>query len=185
MTDATPFDLIHAPGLESVAEAFRANFAHVDDAHQISELGAQFAVYRHGIPLIDFKGGWADRAKTKPIEDETLMAVYSSGKTAAALVIAWLADQDRLGYNQLIATLWPEFAQNGKANVTVAQAMSHQAGLSGITDPSWTPDDWYDWDKTCAALAAQEPLFPPGTVSGYHLLSTAKLVTMLFYMMIS
>ena len=168
MTDATPFDLIHAPGLESVAEAFRANFAHVDDAHQISELGAQFAVYRHGVPLIDFKGGWADRAKTKPVEDETLMAVYSSGKTAAALVIAWLADQDRLGYNQLIATLWPDFAQNGKANITIAQAMSHQAGLSGITDPSWTPDDWYDWDKTCAALAAQEPLFAPGTVSGYH-----------------
>lgn len=167
MTD-TPFDLTHAPGLENVADAFRANFSHEDDANQVKELGAQFSVYRHGQPLIDFKGGWTDRAKTTPVKDDTLMAVYSSGKTAAALVIAWLADQDRLGYEQLISTFWPDFAQEGKGEVTVAQALSHQAGLSGITDPSWTAEDWYDWDKTCAALAAQEPLFPPGSVSGYH-----------------
>lgn len=168
MTDATPFDLIHAPGLESVADAFRDNFSHIDDAAQISELGAQFSVYRRGVPLLDFKGGWADRAKTTPVDDDTLMAIYSSGKTAAALVIAWLADQDRLGYDQIVATLWPDFAQNGKGEVTIAQAMSHQAGLSGITDKSWTAEDWYDWDKTCAALAAQVPIFTPGSASGYH-----------------
>jgi len=167
MTD-TPFDLIHAPGLEPVAEAFRANFSHEGSPQQISELGAQFAVYRNGVPLIDFKGGWADRAKTKAVEDDTLMAVYSSGKTAAALVIAWLADQDRLGYDQLVHTLWPDFAQAGKDTVTIAQAMSHQAGLSGITDKAWTAEDWYDWDKTCAALAAQDPIFTPGSASGYH-----------------
>jgi len=168
MTEETPFDIIHAPGLESVAEAFRANFSHRDDDLQISELGAQFSVYRDGVPLLDFKGGWADRAKTRPVDDKTLMAVYSSGKTAAALVIAWLADQDRLGYDQIVATLWPDFAQQGKGALTIAQVMSHQAGLSGITDRSWTPEDWYDWEKTCAALAAQEPIFPPGTASGYH-----------------
>ena len=168
MTDETPFDIIHAPGLESVAEAFRANFSHRGDDLQISELGAQFSVYRDGVPLLDFKGGWADRAKTSPVDDKTLMAVYSSGKTAAALVIAWLADQDRLGYDQIVATLWPDFAQQGKGALTIAQVMSHQAGLSGITDRSWTPEDWYDWEKTCAALAAQEPIFPPGTASGYH-----------------
>lgn len=167
MTD-TPFDLIHAPGLDAVAETFRANFSHEDDDDQVKDLGAQFSVYRNGVPLIDFKGGWADRAKTKAVEDNTLMAVYSSGKTAAALVIAWLADQDRLGYEQPVSTIWPDFAQSGKGELTVAQAMSHQAGLSGITDPNWTADDWYDWDKTCAALAAQEPLFVPGSASGYH-----------------
>lgn len=174
MTDTIPFDLIHAPGLGSVADAFRANFAFegdgtpVSELGQIPELGAQFAVYKNGVPLIDFKGGWADRAKTTPLDDETLMAIYSSGKTAAALVIAWLADQDALGYEQPVCTIWPGFEQNGKGEITVAQAMSHQAGLSGITDRDWTPEDWYDWDKTCAALAAQDPIFPPGSASGYH-----------------
>lgn len=168
MTDTHPFDLIHAPGLEQVADAFRANFSHVDNDAQITELGAQFSVYRHGVPLIDFKGGWADRAMTTPIGDDTLMAIYSSGKTAAALVIAWLADQDRLGYEQPVCTIWHGFEQGGKEKVTVAQAMSHQAGLSGITDRNWTAEDWYDWDKTCAALAAQKPLYPLGSQSGYH-----------------
>ena len=168
MTDAVPFDIVHAPGLAAVADVFRRNFTRDDDEAQIADLGAQFSVYRHGVPLIDFKGGWADRAKTAPVDDHTLMAVYSSGKTAAALVIAWLADQDRLGYDQPVSTLWPDFAQAGKGEVTVAQAMSHQAGLSGITDRSWTPEDWYDWDKTCATLAAQEPIFLPGSASGYH-----------------
>jgi len=74
---STPIDLIHAPGLESVADAFKANFSFEGDDAQISELGAQFSVYKRGVPLIDFKGGWADRAKTTPIDDETLMAVYS------------------------------------------------------------------------------------------------------------
>ncbi len=163
-----PFDISHAPGLDAVADAFRANFTKPDDEVRVREIGAQFSVYRHGELLIDFKGGWSDRAKTTPVTDDTLMAIYSSGKVVAALIIALLADADRLGYNQTVASLWPDFAQHGKDGLTVAQALSHQAGLCGITDPNWTADDWYDWDKTCAALAAQEPLFPPASASGYH-----------------
>lgn len=161
MTD-TPFEIFTQNGFAPVAEAFRANFE--DDL----ELGAQFCAYRGGELLIDLKGGWSDRQKTEPVKADTLFSVYSSGKAMAALVIAHLADQDRLGYNQLVATIWPEFAQKGKGELTVAQIMSHQAGLSGISNPEWTGEDWYDWDKTCAELAAQEPLFPPGSASGYH-----------------
>lgn len=169
----TPFDLSHAPGLGAVAQAFRANFREAGDQAagtqaRAVELGAQFAVYRRGELLLDFKGGWADRAKTSEVRDDTLMAVYSSGKVAAALVIAWLADQDRLGYDQIAATLWPEFAAHGKDKLTIAQLLSHQSGLSGITDPDWRAEDWYDWDKTCTVLAKQKPIFPPGSASGYH-----------------
>ncbi|MDB2437464.1 beta-lactamase family protein [Hellea sp.] len=161
MTD-TPFDIFTASGLEPVAEAFKANFDN-DLEH-----GAQFCVYRDGELLIDLKGGWSDRKKTEPVKDDTLFSVFSSGKAVAALVIAHLADLDRLGYNQLVSTLWPEFAAHGKGEMSVAQVMSHQAGLSGITNPDWSPEDWYDWDKTCTELAAQEPIFPPGSASGYH-----------------
>nr|AID57585.1 esterase beta-lactamase [uncultured bacterium] len=161
MTD-TPFDIFTASGLEPVAEAFKANFDN-DLEH-----GAQFCVYRDGELLIDLKGGWSDRKKTEPVKEDTLFSVFSSGKAVAALVIAHLADLDRLGYNQLVSTLWPEFDAHGKGEMSVAQVMSHQAGLSGITNPDWSPEDWYDWDKTCTELAAQEPIFPPGSASGYH-----------------
>lgn len=161
MTD-TPFDIYAASGLEPVTEAFKANF---DEG---LEHGAQFCVFQNGELLLDLKGGWADRAKSEPVKGDTLFSVYSSGKAMAALVIAHLADQDRLGYNQLVATIWPDFAAHGKGELSVAQVLSHQAGLSGITNPDWTGEDWYDWDKTCAELAGQEPIFPPGSASGYH-----------------
>ena len=161
MTD-TPFDIFTASGLEPVAKAFKTNFENE------LEHGAQFCVYRDDERLVDLKGGWSDRKKTQPVKEDTLFSVFSSGKAMAALVIAHLADLDRLGYNQLVSTLWPEFSAHGKGELSVAQVMSHQAGLSGITNPDWSPEDWYDWDKTCAELAAQEPIFPPGSASGYH-----------------
>lgn len=161
MTD-TPFDISVGSGLGSVAEAFKVNF------NNELEHGAQFCVFQNGELLVDLKGGWADRGKTAPVKDDTLFSVFSSGKAAAALVIAHLADKDRLGYNQLVSTIWPEFAAHGKGELSIAQVLSHQAGLSGISNPDWTGEDWYDWDKTCAELAVQEPLFPPGSASGYH-----------------
>ena len=84
------------------------------------------------------------------------------------MVLATLADDDLLGYSQPVNTIWPEFDQHGKGDLTVAQLMSHQAGLSGIKNPDWTPEDWFDWDKVCAQLSAQAPLFEPGSASGYH-----------------
>ena len=45
--------------------------------------------------------------------------------------------------------------------------MSHQAGLSGFPD-EMDPADWFDWERICAKLAAMQPLWPPGTASGYH-----------------
>ena len=132
------------------------------------ELGVQFCVMQNGETLIDIGAGWADRRRTNPIDETTLFAVFSSGKAAAALVIAWLVEEDRIGYDQLVVTLWPEFGQAGKDTVTIGQIMSHQAGLSGITNTDWTPEDWFDWEKTISQLEQQAPIFPPGSASGYH-----------------
>jgi CubicO group peptidase (beta-lactamase class C family) len=161
MTD-TPFDILATSGLEAAVDAFKANFETTD------ELGAQFCLMRDGELLLDLKGGWADRKKQNPVTAETLFGVYSSGKAIAALVIASLIEEDRIGYDQIVTTIWPDFGQQGKDKLTIAQLMSHQAGLSGITDPNWTAQSWFDWDKTITALAAQKPIFEPGSASGYH-----------------
>lgn len=135
---------------------------------EYDELGFQFCVMRRGEPLIDIRAGWTDRHRTQEVEEDTLFAVFSSGKAAAALVIAWLVEEDRIGYDQLVDTIWPEFAQAGKSGLTIGQIMSHQAGLSGITNPEWSAKDWFDWDKTIAQLEQQDPIFEPGSASGYH-----------------
>ena len=139
-----------------------------DNVAEHDELGFQFCVMQRGEPMIDICGGWTDRRRNKEVTEETLFAVFSSGKAAAALVIAWLIEEDRIGYDQRVETIWPEFAQAGKDGLTIGQIMSHQAGLSGITNPDWTAKDWFDWDKTISQLERQFPIFEPGSASGYH-----------------
>ncbi len=169
MTD-TPFTLDYAEPFAPVADVFRRSF------ETGQELGASFSLYKDGQPLINLLGGWADRKKTKPIKADTLFAVFSSGKVPAALVMAWLVDQDRIGYDQPACGIWPEFAQNGKEEITIGDMLSHQTGLSGITNPDWTPADWFDWDKTVEQLAAQAPIFPPRSASGYQPITYGYLI---------
>jgi CubicO group peptidase (beta-lactamase class C family) len=144
-----------------VKDAFAANF----EAGQ--ELGARFTLVEAGETVLDLWAGFADRARSKPFDEATLAPIFSTTKALAALLIARLVDAGKLDYGQTVASVWPEFAAAGKAAITVEQAMSHQAGLSGFLEPM-APSDWYDWDAICAKLAAMTPLWPPGTASGYH-----------------
>jgi len=144
-----------------VRETFEANF------ENNGELGARFSFAIDGEIVVDLMGGYADRKREVPFGPDTLTALFSTTKSVAALMVARLVDEGRLAYDQPVADVWPEFAQNGKAEVTVEQALSHQAGLSGFPDET-DPALWFDWDATCAKLAAMAPLFPIGSASGYH-----------------
>ncbi len=159
---SVPIQGLVAPGFEAVRDAVLANFETRD------ELGAQVAIYKRGEPLVQLSAGWADRKKTVPVADDTLFSVYSCGKAMAALVIAHLVETRRISYDLRVADIWPAFARFGKQDLSVAQVMSHQAGLSGITDPEFDPQDWIDFDRVISVLEDQEPLFPPGSRSGYH-----------------
>lgn len=153
-----------APGLESVRNAFAANFARAGD---YQEVGAALCVYQDGEKVVDIWGGFADAARTRPWTADTLVNVWSTSKAAAAVSVARLVDRGLIAYDQPVAEVWPEFAQGGKGAVTIAQAMSHQAGLPGFAEPT-NQEDLYDWDRACGRLAAQAPVFEPGTANSYH-----------------
>ena len=144
----------------AVKDAFAANF----EAGE--ELGARCTLVQAGEVVLDIWAGWADRARSKAFDDKTLAPVFSTTKAIAALLIARLVDQGKLDYGQTVASVWPEFAANGKASITIEQVMSHQEGLSGFPD-QMDPALWFDWDAICAKLAAMAPIWPPGTASGY------------------
>ena len=131
------------------------------------ELGARFTLCLDGEVALDLWGGFADRARSRPFGPDTLVPVFSTGKAIASLMIARLVHQGRLDYGQTVASLWPEFAQAGKGEITVAQVMSHQDGLAGFPEPM-DPALWFDREAITAKLAAMTPLWPPGTASGYH-----------------
>jgi CubicO group peptidase (beta-lactamase class C family) len=164
MTRAATIEGTVAPGLEGVREAFAANFTRGDD---YEEVGAALCVYRRGEMVVDLWGGFTDRARTRAWTADTLVNVWSTTKTAAAVSIARLVGEGRIAYDQPVAEVWPEFAQAGKEAITIGLVMSHQAGLSGLVEPT-TPDEFYDHDLIAARLAAQAPLFEPGTANCYH-----------------
>jgi len=153
-----------APGLETVRDAFAGNFARTGD---YQEIGASLCVYRKGERILDLWGGHADKARTRAWSADTLVNVWSTTKLAAAVCVALLVDRGLIAYGQPVAEVWPAFAQAGKGEITIAQVMSHQAGLPGFAEPT-TLDDLYDWDLICGRLAAQAPVFAPGSANSYH-----------------
>lgn len=149
-----------ADGFEPVREAFEANF---DAGH---ELGASLCVTREGEVVVDLWGGDADTAG-RPWERDTIVNVWSTTKTMAAIVMLMAADRGLIDLDAPVATYWPEFAANGKDGVLVRHVLAHSAGLPGW-DPPIEPRALADWDAVTAQLAAQAPLWEPGSRSGYH-----------------
>ena len=148
------------PGFEAVQDEFEHLWNEI-------EVGASFCVYHQGEKIIDLWGGFTDRDQGVAWQADTLVNVYSATKGPASLAIAILHDEGLINYEEKVATYWPEFGAEGKQNITVAQLLSHQAGLSGV-DARLTVEDLYDWDKMINLLAAQKPHWEPGTAAGYH-----------------
>ena len=158
-----------AAGFEPVRDAFAANFAERD------EIGASVAVAVRGEPVVNLWAGWADPGRTRAWQQDTLTNVWSTTKAMTALAAQLLIEAGELDPDAPVARYWPEFAAGGKAELPVRLLMCHQAGLSGLAVPT-TAEDYYDWEKITAELAAQEPLFEPGTVQGYHAITFGFLV---------
>lgn len=153
-----------APGFEPVADAFAANF---ERSGPYREIGASLAVFRRSECVVDIWAGHADCAGTRPWTQDTIVNLWSTTKAVAAFCIALLVDRERLRYDDRVADHWPEFAVQGKGNATVAHLLSHQAGLPGFVEPI-SIDDLFDHELCAARLAAQAPLWEPGTANGYH-----------------
>lgn len=162
-----------SPRFAKVREAFTANFTERGD------VGASFAVVQDGEVVASLWGGHADAAKTKPWTAETLANVWSTTKGVASICFAMLVDRGLAKYDDPVAKHWPEFAANGKNGVTIAQLLSHQAGLCGFDTPA-VLEDFYDQSRAEARLAAQAPFWAPGAQSGYHAVTIGILANGLF-----
>ncbi|MFF3965978.1 serine hydrolase domain-containing protein [Streptomyces griseorubiginosus] len=153
----------------AVRTAFEENF------RDRAELGAAVSVSVGGETVVDLWGGWADAARTRPWERDTLVNVWSTTKGPTALCAHVLADRGLLDLDAPVAVYWPEFAAAGKEKVLVRHLLSHRAGLSGLREPH-SLTELCDWELTTRRLAATEPWWEPGTASGYHAFTYGFLV---------
>lgn len=149
------------PRFEAVGAAFRENF------EQRGDVGASVAITLDGVPVVDLWGGWADGARTRPWQQDTIVNVYSATKGVLATCMHMLVDRGLLDLDAPVASYWPEFAQAGKQTLPVRYLLSHQAGLPAVRQP--VPHEAvYEWHTMIPALEAQEPWWEPGTNQGYH-----------------
>ncbi len=161
------------PAFAALAAEFERNFAERGD------VGASLAVVREGELVVDLWGGGLDKAGTRPWRSDSVVNVWSTTKAVTALCFAILIDRGEAAYADPVARWWPEFAAEGKGDVTVAQLLSHQAGLCSFTSPAVVAD-YYDQPTAAARLAAQAPLWPLRSRSGYHAISIGILANELF-----
>ena len=161
------------PRFGKVKDAFARNFA------EGQERGARFSLVIDGAVQADLWAGVMDRDGQKPFDDKTLTCIFSTTKAVAAIMMARLVDQGKLDYEQSVASISPDFAQGGKAGITVGQLLSHQAGLSGFK-PAQDPSIWFEPEAVVRLLCAQAPLWPLGEGSGYHPIAAGYLVAEIF-----
>ena len=153
-----------APGFEEVRAEFERNFS------ERGEIGAAVAVFWRGQKVVDLWGGRRTPDGDAPWNEDTMVIVNSTTKGLAAMTLAVANARGWIDYDAPVARYWPEFAQNGKATITVRQLLGHEAGLVLLDEPL-TLEKLHDLDYMARLLARQKPAWVPGTRHGYHTLT--------------
>ncbi|KAJ5806260.1 uncharacterized protein N7503_003862 [Penicillium pulvis] len=157
------------PAFDSVRELMQKQLSSGE------ELGLSLAVNIDGKDVLDLWGGHADVPKTQPWTKDTITLVWSCSKVVTNLAAMLLVDRGQLDVNEKVATYWPEFAANGKENITVAHVLSHASGI-----PAWelpvTFEELCDNKVATEKLAQQAPWWTPGEKSGYQLSNQGHMV---------
>ena len=110
-----------APGLESLRQLFERRM------NELWEDNAQLCVYVGDEKVVDLTASTSDRFSA-----DSIINVFSSGKNFESIAMATLVSRGLLDYNARVADYWPEFSQQGKHELTIAELMRHEAGLAAF-----------------------------------------------------
>ena len=128
------------------------------------ELGAALSIWHRGEPILELVGGYRDARRQQPWTNDTLVLFWSATKGLGSACLLHLLQERGIGLDEKVAKFWPEFARAGKAEINLAQLLSHQAGLCALDHKT----EITDYAAVVRALEEQKPLWSPGTAHGYH-----------------
>ena len=144
--------------LDSVVSLFEENFK------SFGELGAAVSIWQNGRSILELHGGFRDANRNLPWTKDTIVLFWSATKGLGSACLLHVLQERQIELRRRVADFWAEFGQAGKAEITFAQLLSHQAGLCALD----LSTDVLDYSAVIAALEKQPPLWPPGTAHGYH-----------------
>lgn len=153
-----------SPDFEVVRSVFTDNF------NTRNELGGAVCVYHNGEKVVDLWGGVRNAQTGDLWKRDTMVLVFSLTKGLSAMTLAIANSRGWLDYEARVADYWPEFAQNGKKEITVRQLLSHQAGLHSFHQRV-NREIVADPDSMAKIMASEKPAWVPGTRNAYHVLT--------------
>ena len=139
------------------------------------EIGVQVAAWLGEEQIVDCWSGLADRETGRPVDGDTLFNVFSVSKAVTATALHIQAERGLVDYDAPVASYWPDFAQAGKAGVTVRQVLSHVSGVLRMPQ-GVTPELMTNWDWMCARIAEMPGAYPAGSRSSYQSMTFGWLI---------
>ena len=130
------------------------------------EIGASFAIYKEGKPLIDLYGGFENK-NNKSWDENTIVNVFSATKGIYEIAVSILIDQNILDLEKPVSYYWNAFKQSNKRGITLKHILSHQSGLYRFKEKI-RQQDLLDWNKIISILESQEPDHQCGEKTYYH-----------------
>ena len=130
------------------------------------EIGASFAIYKEGKPLIDLYGGFKNKNNEK-WEENTIVNVFSATKGIYEIIVSILINENILDLEKPVSYYWDAFKQSNKREIKLKHILSHQSGLYRFKKKI-TQQDLLDWNKIISILENQEPDHLCGEKTYYH-----------------
>lgn len=152
------------PAFRAVRDVFETSLAAGDD------LGGGVTVFVGGQAVVDLWGGVADRRTGRPWSKDTPCVTFSCTKAITATAALRVAEQHGIDLHDPVTDWWPEYGAAGKQSTTVADLLTHRAGVPAFDRPV-TAAEAADPIHMAELLAAQTPVWEPGTAHGYHALT--------------
>jgi CubicO group peptidase (beta-lactamase class C family) len=143
-----------SPGFESVRSLFQ-RYLESDPFYS-----AQLSVYHRGEQVVDLCGG-------PHLALDSVTGLFSASKGLAGIAFATLIEEGLIELDRSVAHYWPEFGVKGKGRIEVRQLLSHSAGLLGV-DGGFLDQEVLESSPAAARIAAEHPIWRPGTALGYH-----------------
>lgn len=157
---------------ETTFSRVRDEFAAISADHLA---GHSLAIYHRGRKVVDLVSGSAQPTEDGAWRRDTLATAFSVSKGVLALLVHRLVDAGQMDIDAPVMSIWPDFGQNGKQDITIRDVLDHRAGLISLHSDLTLPD-LLAWEPVIRALEEQKPLWPRGQQFGYHALTWGWLV---------
>lgn len=148
-------------GFEKIGDRFKEIISEAPDS------GAAVSIWHKGENVVNLWGGLADRETKSAWLEDTKVVVFSSTKGLMSLALAQLFQAQKFNYEDLVIKYWPEYKGAEKDKTTIAQLVSHRAGVP-FFDADVDSDQVINWDFMISQIEQESPMWDPGSAYAYH-----------------